>query len=88
MISSNDSYSDTDNSSSTSNSSISDTDDEIDSTKWTVTPTVNRDPFQFVSNREVLVKGAQTPIEYWNYIFPKDLVQTIVYETNRYAENV
>ncbi|CAF4489514.1 unnamed protein product, partial [Didymodactylos carnosus] len=81
-------YSDTDDSLSTSSSSLSDTDDEIDLTKWTVTPTVNRDPFQFVGSREVQVKGVQTPIGFWNYIFPRDLVQTIVYETNRYAENV
>jgi hypothetical protein len=47
---------------------------------------VNRDPFQFVGSREVQVKGAQTPIDFWNYIFPRNFVQTIVYETNRCAE--
>ena len=71
-----------------SDDSYSDTDDEMDLTKWTVIPTVNRDPFQFVGSREVQVKGAQTLIEFWNYIFPRDLVPKIVYETNRYAENV
>ena len=51
MASSSDSYNDTDDSLSTSSSFLSDIDDEIDLTKWTVTPTVNRDPFQFVGRR-------------------------------------
>ncbi|CAF3703066.1 unnamed protein product [Rotaria sp. Silwood1] len=92
MISSDDSNSGNDsgskNSFLTSSSSSFDNDDKIDVTKWTVTPTVNRDPFQFVDNRETLVNDAQTPIEFWNYIFPENLVEFIVSETNRYAENI
>ncbi|CAF5117958.1 unnamed protein product, partial [Rotaria sp. Silwood1] len=49
MIASDDSYGRNDNGSKssflTSSSSSFDTDDEIDVTKWTVTPTINRDPF-------------------------------------------
>ena len=71
-----------------SSSSLADNDDEIDLNQWTVTLIVNRDPFQFVGSREAQVRGAHTPIEFWNYIFPKDLMQTIVYETNHYAEYV
>ena len=60
MISSKDSHSETDNS--LSSLSLLDTDDEIDLTKWTATPTVSRDPFRFVGSREVQVKGAEIPI--------------------------
>jgi hypothetical protein len=76
MISSNDSYSDSDSDHSllTSSSYSSDTDDEIDLNKWTATPAVNRDPFLFVGSRELQVRGAQTPIGFWSYIFPRDLV--------------
>ncbi|CAF1325070.1 unnamed protein product [Adineta steineri] len=92
MISSNDSYSESDSDDSLLSSSSSspdiDTDEEIDVTKWTTTPTVNRDPFVFVGNREIRVEDAQTRIEFWNYIFPTNLVQSIVYETNCYAESI
>ena len=71
MISSNDSHSDTDNSLSTFSSSFLDTDDEIDLTKSTTTPTINRDPFRFVGSREVQVKGAEIPIT---------LTHTFIYE--------
>ena len=71
MISNNDSYSDTDNRLSTSSSSLLDTDDEIDSTKWTATPTVSRDPFRFVGSRKVQVKGAEIPITF---------THTLIYE--------
>lgn len=63
-MSSNDSSSDSDDSLMTSSSSSIDTDDEIDLTKWMATPVVNRDPFQFVGNREIRVRGAQIPIEF------------------------
>ena len=62
MISSNDSHSDTDNRLSTSSSSLLDTDDEIDLTKRTATPTVSRDLFRFVDSREVQFKRAEIPI--------------------------
>ncbi|CAF4506482.1 unnamed protein product [Rotaria sp. Silwood2] len=88
MTSSNDSYSNSDDSLLTSSSSSSNADDEIDPTRWTTAPTVNRNPFPFVGNREVRIIGAQTPIDYWNYIFPKNFIEMIVYETNRYAENI
>jgi hypothetical protein len=88
MTSSTDSCSDNDDSSLTSSSCLSDTDDEIDLTKWTVTTMVNRDPFQFIGNCETQVKGAQTPIEFWNHIFPENSVQLVVFETNRYAEGI
>ncbi|CAF4596301.1 unnamed protein product [Rotaria sp. Silwood2] len=88
MTSSNDSYSNSDDSLLTSISSSSDDDDEIDPTKWTTAPTVNRNPFPFVGNCEVRIIDAQTPIDYWNYIFPKNFIEMIVYETNRYAENI
>jgi hypothetical protein len=73
---------------SSSSSPVFDTDGEIDIIKWTITPTVNRDPFQFVGHRETRVRDAQTSIEFWNYIFPGNLVQMIVYETNCYAEGI
>ena len=73
MISSNDSHSDIDNSLSTSSSSLLDTDDEIDLTKWTATPTVSRDPFRFVGSREVQVKGVEIPITL-------TLTHTLIYE--------
>ncbi|CAF4778626.1 unnamed protein product, partial [Rotaria sp. Silwood2] len=88
MTSSNDSYSNSDDSLLTFSSSSSDADDEIDPTKWTTAPTVNRNPFPFVGNREVRIIDAQTPIDYWNYIFPKNFIEMIIYETNRYAENI
>lgn len=79
--------SDSDDSLLTSSSCSSVTDDEIDLTEWTQSPTINRDPFPFVSSREIPVEGAQTPIAFWTYIFPRNLAGLIVYETNRYAEN-
>ena len=71
MIWSNDAHSDTDHSLSTSSSSLVDTDNEIDLTKWTTTPTVSGDPFRFVGSREVQVKGAEIPIT---------LIHTLIYE--------
>jgi hypothetical protein len=65
-----------------------DTADEIDISKWTSFPTAKRDPFHFSGNREAQAYGAQTPIEFWNYIFPRDLVQKIAYEKNRYGETM
>lgn len=88
MTSSNDSSSDSDDSLLTSSLCSSVTDDEIDLTEWTQSPTINRDPFPFVGSREIRVEGAQTPIDFWNYVFPRNLVELIVYETNRYAENI
>ncbi|CAF1521639.1 unnamed protein product [Adineta ricciae] len=88
MNSSTDSYSDSDDSLLAYSTSSSETDDEIDVTKWTTTPTINRDPFQLVGNREVLVEKAQSPIDFWNHVFPQHLVQIIVHETNQYAENI
>ena len=88
MISSSDSCSDNDDSSLTSSSCLSDSDGEINLTKWTVTPTANRDPFQFIGNPKTRVKEAQTPVEFWNHIFPENLVQLILFETNRYAESI
>ena len=73
MISSNDSYSDTDNSLSTSSSSLLDADDEIDLNKWTATPTVSREPFRFIGSLEVRVKGAEIPITL-------TLTHTLIYE--------
>ncbi|CAF3703081.1 unnamed protein product [Rotaria sp. Silwood1] len=88
MTSSSNSFNDSDDSSLTSFSSSSDIDDEIDLNKWTIAPVVNKDPFQFVGSREIRVEGAQTPIEFWNCILPRNLLQIIVYETNLYAENI
>lgn len=67
----------------TSTSSSSDSDDEIDIDNWTVLPTVNRDPFQFVGNSEVQVGDAQTVLSFgiisflwiWlNQLFMKQIV--------------
>lgn len=66
----------------------SDTDDEIGLHKWIADPTVNRYPCQFVGNREVRVAEGQSTIGFWYYVFPKNLVQIIVYETNHYAESI
>ncbi|CAF1274903.1 unnamed protein product [Didymodactylos carnosus] len=65
-----------------------DTADEIDISKWTIFPTAKRDPFRFSGNREAQAYGAQILIKFWNYIFPRNMVQKIVYETNRYAETM
>ena len=73
MISSNDCHTDTDNSLSTSSSFSLDTDDAIDLTKWTATPTVSRDPFRFVGSLEVQVKEAKIPITLI-------LTHTLIYE--------
>ena len=82
MASSNDSYrnSDSVNNLSTFNlkSFYTDTNEEFDITRWTTAPIVNRDPSRFIDNREILVEGTQTSIEFWKCIFPENLVQTIV----------
>ena len=49
---------------------------------------VKRDPVHFFGNRNVQAYGAQTLIEFWNYIFFRNPVQKIVYETNCYAETM
>lgn len=79
MNSSSDSYSDSDDSLLTYSSTSSDTDDEIDVTKWTTAPTVNRDQFQVVGNCEILIEKVQGSIDFWNHVFPKHLAQIIVH---------
>ena len=92
IMSNDDSYSGNDSNNEdsllTSTSSSSDSDGEININNWTVHPTVNRDPFQFVDNSKVQVNDARIPIEFWNYIFPMILVESIVHETNCYAEKI
>ncbi|CAF1446263.1 unnamed protein product [Adineta ricciae] len=88
MNSSTDSYSDSDGSLLTYSSSSSETDDEIDLTKWTTTPTINGNSFQFVGNREVLVGKARSPIDFYNYVLPQHLVQIIVPSNERTNERI